>query len=544
LSTEEKSLFEGTNRTQLEAALPGYVLGRRWFGGKARHVASVQIVEAMPLQDGSDHAYIVLAQVNYSTGEAQKYVLPLAFAVGGTTTTHGPEASIVTQIQTGEGNGAETLTVYDATFDPDFTLGLLAAIKEEQRFRSAGGEIAAWRTDQFSRLRTRTDNELQPSIIGAEQSNTSVRYGDSFILKLFRRLEEGISPELEFGRFLGEKGFANTPPLAGAIEYRGASAGDEPLTLAVLQGFVRNQGDAWSYTLRSLIDYFDRAMSGQVSGEGLVPRDKHLLALAGGSVPSIMQDLTGSYLDSLRVLARRTAQMHLALGGGTSDKAFDPEPYTPDYQRAFYRSSIALTEQAFGLLRDRMSDLPEETRREADALLNKQADVAARFQPFQERIISAITTRCHGDYHLGQVLYTGSDFMIIDFEGEPVRSLAERRAKHSPLKDVAGMLRSFHYAAFSGMFDYVSRHKVSDQETLEGAEGWAMTWPKWISAMFLATYLETAGGAAILPQGRDDLQVVLNAHLLEKAVYELVYELNNRPGWVRIPLSGIAQLVQ
>jgi trehalose synthase-fused probable maltokinase len=534
-------LFDGEARKQLEAALPEYIRGRRWFGGKARNVTSIEIVEAMPLQDGSAHAYIVLAQVNYSAGEAQKYVLPLAYAVGGTTTTHGPEASIVTQIKTGEGDQAETLTVYDATFDPDFTLGLLTAIQEEKRFRSARGEIAAWHTDLFSRLRARADradNELQPSIMGAEQSNTSVRYGDSFILKLFRRLEEGISPELEFGRFLGEKGFANTPPLAGAIEYRGASAGDEPLTLAVLQGYVRNQGDAWSYTLRSLIGYFDRAMSGQV------PRDKHLLALAGGPVPPIIQDLAGSYLDSLRVLARRTAQMHLALGGGTGDRAFDPEPYTPEYQRAFYRSSIALTEQAFGLLRDRMGDLPEETRREADALLNKQADVATRFQPFQERAISAIRTRCHGDYHLGQVLYTGSDFMIIDFEGEPVRSLAERRAKHSPLKDVAGMLRSFHYAAFSGMFDYLSRHKVGDQATLERAESWALAWQKWISAGFLGTYLETVGGAAILPASRDDLRIVLDAHLLEKAVYELIYELNNRPDWVRIPLSGIAQLVQ
>src|SRR5437762_4491240 len=198
------SLFEGDARKQLEAALPDYVRGRRWFGGKARRVTSVEIVEAMPLQDGSAHAYIVLAQVNYSAGEPQKYVLPLAYAVGGTTTTHGPEASIVTQIKIGEGDQPETVTVYDATFDPDFTLGLLTAIQEEKRFRSAGGEIAAWHTDLFSSLRAKAGDELQPSIMGAEQSNTSVRYGDSFILKLFRRLEEGTSPELEFGRFLGE----------------------------------------------------------------------------------------------------------------------------------------------------------------------------------------------------------------------------------------------------------------------------------------------------------------------------------------------------
>jgi maltose alpha-D-glucosyltransferase/alpha-amylase len=201
-----------------------------------------------------------------------------------------------------------------------------------------------------------------------------------------------------------------------------------------------------------------------------------------------------------------------------------------------------LTAHAFLLLSNSLDRLPEGTRVEAEAVAGRQDEILTRFRPLVEREISALRCRCHGDYHLGQVLYTGEDFVIIDFEGEPVRSLAERRRKHSPLKDVAGMLRSFHYAAASALQDQVSKdqERAGDVRLLER---WADAWYLWVSAAYLKEYLAVAALGSFLPQARDDLRALLDIYLLEKAVYELIYELNNRPGWVGIPLRGVQQIM-
>jgi trehalose synthase-fused probable maltokinase len=517
----------GMNLMELESVLPAYIRGRRWFGGKARPLRSVQIVETAPMNEGPSTTMIALAQINYADGGTQKYVLPLGIAAG-------DDAVRVAgaTITTLPGDG-EPLTVYDATFDPRFTLGLLDAIRDEKTVRNGTGEIAAWHMPTFPALDT-GDGDLSPSVMGAEQSNTSVRYGDRYILKMFRRLEEGMSPELEFGRYLSEKRFANTPPLLGAIEYK--SGGAEPLTLAILQRFVRNQGDAWSYTLRSLESFFERAMA--LTANWSVPQPDE------SGVPSKVMALTQDYLASARVLAERTAQLHLALGEGAGDDAFEPEPFTPAYEASLFVSMNATATEAFALLRGKLDTLPDGTRQQAEALLQKQDEVDRRFEPFRDRPISAIRTRVHGDFHLGQVLYTGADFLIIDFEGEPVRSLAERRKKHSPLKDVAGMLRSFHYAAYSSYFHYLAEHDQLEPNDIARLDNLAQSWSALVGAEYLNTYLSTAGNSQIVPKDKGDLDIVLDAHLLEKAVYELIYELNNRPDWVRIPLSGIAQLIR
>jgi maltose alpha-D-glucosyltransferase/alpha-amylase len=531
-------LFGEEDMRALEAVLPDYIRGRRWFGGKARNLTSVDVLEAMPLYHATSRAYIVLVQVNYSEGDPQKYVLPLAYAEG--TTVQAPEGAIVAHLGTGSGDKAGMLTVYDATFDPDFTLGLLDAIKAQKRYRSDNGEIIAWQTQRFTDQASDLHHSLVPVVMGADQSNTSIRYGDSFILKLFRRLEEGTSPELEFGRFFTNQGFAHTPPLAGAIEYKGP--GPEPLTLATLQGFVRNQGDAWNFTLRSLMGFFKDAAREPMDETLLTHEARHPLDLAGAAVPPALERLAGGYFGSARLLGRRTAEMHIALGDAAGDPTFEPEPFTSQYQHDIYEAMRSLASHAFDMLKKKLDDLPDPARRRAEALLGSQDGVAARFAPIRERAINALRIRCHGDYHLGQVLYTGDDFMIIDFEGEPARSLSERRRKHSPLKDVAGMLRSFNYASYSGMFDHIARSKVKDSNTLDRLDAWGAAWQSWVSAAFLDAYLSTAQDSNILPPDRADLRNLLDAHLLEKAVYELEYELNNRPNWVRIPLSGIAQL--
>jgi maltose alpha-D-glucosyltransferase/alpha-amylase len=516
-------IFAGENKSALEAILPAYMLSCRWFGGKARTISSTEIAEAFPFTHG---AYVTTIQVTYTDGEPQTYVLPLTFASGETAAQvqrDTPQA-VVAQLPGG--------VLYDAVYDKEFASSLLEAIQEGRQFKSSSGEIRTSPTIAFNEIARSSQSALEPRIMRAEQSNTSVMYGDSFILKLFRRLEEGTSPDLEIGRFLTEKGYSHTPPLAGAVEYYPHSG--EPLTLAILQGFVPNQGDAWQYTLDALDDYFTRATNMDLDGQVVSPRNQHLLGIISEDMPPYIRQAIGLYLDAVGLLGRRTAEMHIALASDPGDPAFAPEPFTEEYQASIYEAMRGLTEQAMSLLRNRLDTLPDATARAAHNIIEREGKVLEHFQPLVEHRLNAMRTRCHGDYHLGQVLYTGSDFAIIDFEGEPVRSLAERRRKHSPLKDVAGMLRSFHYAAYAALFSGLE--KGADAQRLEPL---ASAWHLWVSAAFLREYLAMARQGSFLPASEEDLRVLLDAHILEKAVYELIYELNNRPDWVRIPLQAL-----
>jgi maltose alpha-D-glucosyltransferase/alpha-amylase len=352
----------------------------------------------------------------------------------------------------------------------------------------------------------------------AEQSNTSILYGDAFILKLYRRLEPGVNPDLEMGAYLTARGFPHTPQLAGAIEYRTPRS---TMTAAVLQQFVPNQGDAWAYALGEA-----RAFAGR--SEGVRDPGNFWLLLDQQPGPDVRARI-GAFLESAALLGTRTAEMHLALAQPTEDSDFAPEPLTPAYRRVLADRIAGQAHNAFALLRSRMGELPAAVSEHAADALPFENDVAARCRAVGERNIEASVSRHHGDYHLGQVLWTGSDFVIIDFEGEPLRPLRERRMKRSPLRDVAGMLRSFDYAARAVMQSHVEA---------------AATWTSWVSAAFLKAYLSSAGAAVFVPRTRGQIETLLTAYLLEKATYEIIYELNNRPAWTGIPIRGMLQLIR
>jgi len=536
-----ESTFQGRGKAALEAVLPYYLKPRRWFGGKARAMRSVNIVEAIPIAQARERPkfYVALLRVDYFEGEAETYVLPLAFAAGGRADqvlSAFPQAAVVRL----EVEGEEGL-LFDALWDEGFCGALLQAIARRRRFEGTAGELAAGSTRALRQLWDAAEEPLTPSVLKAEQSNTSVIYGDRFILKLFRRLDEGINPELEIGRLLTEKTtLAHVPPLAGFIEYRRGR--QEPLTLAILQGLVPKEGDAWQYTLDELERYFERVLTDQPEAEEVVVPARSLLDLAEEAPPRLATDLIGPYLESARLLGERTADLHVALASALDDPDFVPEPISPFSQRSIYQSMRSLTGQVLQLLRQRLPEIPEELQDEAQQLLGLEETILQRFQSILDWKSTAMLIRCHGDYHLGQVLYTGKDLVIIDFEGEPARPLSERRIKRCALRDVAGMLRSFHYAAYATLFN----HRVSvtvRPEDMAALEPWARFWYRWVSAVFLKAYLTEASQVPFLPQGRDELQVLLDAHLLEKAIYELGYELNNRPDWIRIPLQAILDLV-
>jgi len=520
---------------RIERALPAYLERRRWFGGKAHVVQDSRFSELIPL--GSD-ACIVFVRVDYSDMEPETYALPLVLVPG--RGVEDPGALAVVRVRNGRGPSEGVLC--DAASDAGFSRLLLDSMLRRRRFRGLSGEVVA--AASRSILREPRDMEgLEPSPLRAEQSNSSLRYGNQLILKLFRRVEAGLNPEFEIGRHLTERApFPHVAPLAGSIEYRNPKG--EKTTLAILQTFVPNEGDAWSYTLESLDRYSERILALPEDVEPEAPRT--LAMLLEAPVPESVREIVGTYWQTAQLLGERTAQMHVALANSKDDPDFAPEPFTTLYQRSIYQSMRSAAIQSLQLLRRRVATVPEAVRPTATELLERQTEVLHRFESLKARRLGGVRIRCHGDYHLGQVLHTGKDFVIIDFEGEPAHSRGERRLKRSPLRDVAGMLRSFHYAASSllvkGAADDGHAHGLSP-ERMARLEAWVRYWSAWSSAAFLRSYVPIAGEAGLLPRNDEDLEAVLGVYLLNKALYELSYELNNRPDWVGIPLRGIAQLV-
>ncbi len=537
-----EGVFRGRAKAALEALLPDYLNTCRWFGGKARRIQSVKLLDHIPVGRSrkAASAHVTLVRVDYVQGEPETYVLPLASAdaeQADQVLTDKRQAAIARLEIRGKGDGS---VLYDALYEKEFREMILNSIGRRRDFKGEAGKLLAWPTGTFRRLRAPRDLPLDSSILRAEQSNTSVVYDDRFILKLFRRPGTAVNPDLEIGRFLTERrAFPHVPPVAGAIEYRRGRA--QPMTVGILHGFVANEGNAWEYTLDNFGRYFERAAARQAAPEEEILPEKPLLTLVEEDIPPLAAELIGPYLESVKLLGQRTAELHVALAQDSDDSDFAPEPFSDFYRQSLYQSMRSLTAQNLQLLRKRLRDLPEATEERAREVVDSEAKILGRFQVVFKRPIAALRLRCHGDYHLGQVLFTGKDFIIIDFEGEPARPLSERRLKRSPLRDVAGMLRSFHYAAYASLFQQQAGGLAADLPSLETR---ARPWHIWVSVAFLQGYCATASEAAFLPKDRDDLQVLLDAFLLEKAVYEIGYELNNRPDWVGIPIAGILQLLE
>jgi maltose alpha-D-glucosyltransferase/alpha-amylase len=541
IAQREEVLFEKENWSALEAVLLDYIRGRRWFHGKARHPEASEIQDVIPMRFADSTAYFVLIQLDYTDGEPETYALPLTVASAEQTSqimNDYPHA-VVARLKPRGKDGSSERVLYDALVDKGFSLDLLGAIGRHRRFRGESGEVSALPTRAFRTARGSTEVPLEPVLLKAEQSNTSVVYGNQLILKLFRQVEEGVNPELDVGRFLTEKAlFTHIPPIAGALEYQRRH--EKPMSLAILQGFVANEGDAWHYTIDSLGRYFEHVLAHPTVQVPPIPQ-KPLLPLIK-EPPPLAQETIGPYLASARLLGERTAELHLALASDPDDPDFAPEPFSVMYQNSIYHAMRSLTIQNLQLLRQRLPELPQDVRGDALKILDLEKDIIGRFELIRRRKIRASRIRCHGDYHLGQVLYTGKDFVIIDFEGEPARPLSERLLKRSPLRDVAGMIRSFHYAAHTTLLHQASSTLRS--EYLPMIEQWGQFWYIWVSATFLTSYLTVIGPARLLPEDTEELKILLDAYLLEKAVYELGYELNNRPDWVKVPLQGILQLLE
>ncbi|HZO49699.1 MAG TPA: phosphotransferase [Gaiellaceae bacterium] len=450
-----------------EEALAGYVVGQRWYGSKTREPAHVRVVDEVPLRTSAPPlCSIALAEVRFHEGTHDMYQLPL----GARPVADGWREAIVDE--------ADGWTVYDALVDPELARELLRLMRADTTVEGAEGTIELRRLDGADLL---DRHAAEPRSVAAEQSNSSVVFGDELILKVYRRLEAGVNPELELLRFLTARGFEHVAALVGWYAYSGV-----PLdaTLGVLQRFVAGV-DGWELALD---------------------------AAAGDPEP---------FLAAVGRLGEVTGAMHSTLASDPSDPSFAPEESSVEALGLLVASVDEQIDRAF-------ADLPGDV----EAL----APIAGRGEEVREqlRTLSRLGSmgrviRHHGDYHLGQVLWTGDDWIVIDFEGEPARSLSERRQKRSPLRDVAGMLRSFAYVASAApILRGIDAPPDFEQRAREA---------------FLAGYRTTVD-PSLLPSGEDAIARLLSVFELEKAIYELRYELDNRPDWVVIPVRGIERLLQ
>jgi maltose alpha-D-glucosyltransferase/alpha-amylase len=551
LTSGWSALTLGPGLALLEFHLPAWLARQRWFGAKTRPIHRIRVANFVTLAaspGASAQANTLIApndlqaalfflEIAYGSsgvddgdddGEPDLYQLPLALSTGRdleAIAAASPNSIIATWT-----TPAGPAILHDATAREDFRQTLLKLIEDQAKLPTGDdGTLAGCAS--FAYPGARGSGPLPARVSSVEQSNTNLLFDKKLLLKLFRRLEPGQNPDVEIGRFLTE--VAHFPRIATFLGQIDLKTGEESTTTAMLQQLVANEGDGWQWTLDDLARFYE-----SVAGSPAPPESEPSTLLSGGQIPKGADEKAGLYLAAAGLLGRRTAELHLALAIETDDPAFQAEPFTAEDLALDAKRIDTQIHRTLDALRAGMAKLTELTADDAGTLLSRRIELFARAHAITQATPSGKRIRIHGDYHLGQVLRAHGDFVLLDFEGEPARSLAERRRKQSPLKDVAGMLRSFSYAAYSGLDQYVQRHPDAQRSL----EPWARLWQNAACTAFLNAYKQTIAADPLLLPEPAQAQALLNAYVLEKALYELLYELNNRPTWVRIPLIGILSL--
>ncbi len=535
--------FGGEAREEIEALLPDY-FGRRGFIGPTSVVSGVQIQSVFPIKVGERDIQLLVVRIEFRNG------LPESVVVATTCVEDAEAERLLAPIsQVGIARivgGGKPGVVCDALAVPECCVSMVKAIEAGRTSRVGDAELAARPLSGLSKVPPAPAGEGPPELRLSERLDVSIVFGDRMLLKVYRRLEEGISPELEMGRFLTERQqFSGTAPVIGYTEIRRGRA--EPATTAILYQYVPNQGDAWQYVLNQLSSFFERVAA--LSKEQ-PPQPPSLAPLLGEAEPianaELWQDLFGFCETTARLIGQRTAEVHRALSADRFDPAFAPEPFNRQYQRTLYQSLRNLTGRVCArLARDR--NLAEPARGLAAQLVARQEDLLHRFRSILDRSLNGQCIRCHGNYNLADLLYTGRNFVVIGFAGDILRGLVERRLKKPPFSDVATMVRSFDNAAFSTLYGLSHWHgrptgliREIDRSVLAP---WVAAWSNRMARGFVTEYVAHVETAELLPTGLEGRKNLLQLMLLERALLEIDATLSFHREWVVMPVQSALQLI-
>jgi maltose alpha-D-glucosyltransferase/alpha-amylase len=530
-----------TKQLDLEYVLPQFIVTQRWFGQKGRTIGNVRITTVNPQGTFGNGCYLTLIDVRFVDGAIEQYLLPLALTPHneGEPNEGRPIDGVICTIARSSGRVLGVL--HDAVYDCRFVLTLLRLWGTHEELANEEFSLFAKPSQSFPRpFAADSFDAIDLKPLGVEQSNSSLRVGEHLVIKIIRRVENGENPEVEIGNYLTRTvGFVHSPPTMGAITLR-QKHHDNQATIAILQQYVPNDGDAWSYTQREIAAYFSRVPYDSPL-EFFPPTIEGLLNGDFSSNAPRIFELIGPILTAAQLLGQRTAELHLAFAQST-DEAFVQEPLSREDRLRLHKHFLTSASRCLQSLKAYVYNLTGHVKEKAIELLAKEARILTIFNAIRDHNIVASNIRIHGDYHLGQVLLCHNDFVIIDFEGEPTSSIRERALKRSPLRDVAGMLRSIDYAAKSAC----SRHNADVDASismLNGSRLWAELWSTWMSAQFLEGYFRTSRSASYLPKDKTDLTILLKVFLLEKALYEIEYELGHRPDWIHIPIDAVIRMI-
>jgi maltose alpha-D-glucosyltransferase / alpha-amylase len=514
-----QTMLTGREGRELEQqVLPVYLAQRRWFAAKDDRIKQVRVCATTEVASAAGKLVLLQSEVTLAKDRGvQRYLLPLGLSwsedAGNRNWPLLPY--MIARVRQRSRLGA----IFDATASEVFGAAMLEAIRDNRSVDGPDGRLAFRSTASLAAAEIPADAPAH--LLGGEQSNTSLNIADKAVLKLYRRLTPGEHPEIEMTRFLTETaGYANTPRLLGDISYTDREG--TKWAIGLVQEFVRSQGCGWDLTINYLDRVFDTLRVVDAAAEPVADRDRHAI-----------------FLEQVRILARRIAEMHRALASDVTNPDFQPESVTATEVEGWRRQFIEAAEAAFDALQVARKSADEAEAAKIADVIRRKAECIDRFEALTKGPVTATKIRIHGDLHLGQILVVQNDFYVIDFEGEPARTLAERRAKSVSIRDVAGMLRSFEYAGWSALHKLADRDSEGYQRLLPHADAWRQL----VQLTFLENYQEAIAGCASYPADPAEVDRLLGLFLLDKVLYEIRYEAANRPAWLRIPLSGLAAIL-
>lgn len=493
-------VFQDSFCRKLETFLPS----KRWYSAKDDTIAAVSFQALIPLKD----VFLAVVLVALKGGEKPTFLIPMRL-VFDEKADEIAESAVITGVVTADDKKG---VIYDAAGDDDFAACLLPFLAQDQSVDVGNGLILSGASTLRGKELIGEVEGLPQKMLGVEQSNTSLIVGNKVMLKMYRRTAFGSHPEVATTSFLTEEAkFKNTPAYLGVLELKFTD--ERTMALGILQSFVPNVGDGWSYTMEYLKSYFTEALSGNITPDH------------------------ETYLQKARLLGQRTAEMHKAFAKGTDD-VFRPESVKADDLASWRDQAVEQADRTLAVAQANVENLTGELKERVEKLINDREKIVARINELLPVVADGKKTRFHGDYHLGQVVIDDEgDFYILDFEGEPLRPITQRQVKQSVLKDVAGMVRSFDYAAFGAVLMYVlpeNRTKAFDL---------AAQWQKQATQAFLDGYFDHMEDCDSLPADKEVTLKLLDLFVLEKALYEVIYEVANRPDWLAIPMNGLSRLI-